>query len=181
MNKQYFDQNFGNVQFRNQENQIDFNTPSDRYFFTIEKNVRDNPTDHFWQLAGMFALAQAYIVDNEGLVYLNTKPAAFPFKEFMLNELINNNTGSVKVFNIRAWIELTQIQAQAAQCYLGDPVNHPTEDKAIYPLHQAGNWGGLSDEELKAAVLEFGFENIILECDVAQFKTDNGYNAQEEI
>lgn len=181
MDKTYFDQHFGDVQFRNQDNQVDFKTPGNRYFFKIGKNVRDNPTDHYWQLAGMFALAQAYFVDDTGLVYMNNKPEAFPFKEFMLDELINNNVGSVKVYNVRAWVELTPELAQTAQNYLGEPVNHPVEDKGLFPLHKPGNWGGLSDEELRAVVIEFGIENIILDYKIEHYMEGNAYSPPEEI
>ena len=181
MNKQYFDSNFGSVQFRNADNQNDFTTLGNRYFFTIEDSVKDNPADNFWQLAVFFNLKQAVVVDNSTKVYLVNKPDAVPFSNFMFNELINNNVGSVKVYNVRAFVELTAAQAQAATCYLGDGIQHPTLDKALYPLHVAGNWGGLSDEELRACVVEFGFENTILECNATTFLSDNGYQTEEAI
>lgn len=181
MDKQYFDSNFGSVQFRNADNQNDFNTLGNRYFFTIEDSVKDNPADNFWNLAVFFNLKQAVVVDNSTKVYLVNKPDAVPFSDFMFNELINNNVGSVKVYNVRAFVELSAAQAQAATCYLGEAIEHPTEDKALYPLHQAGSWGGLTDEELRAAVDEFSFENIILECYAAKYLNDEGYNQEEAI
>lgn len=179
MNKQYFEENFGNVQFRNQEHQIDFNTPGQRYWFVIAENVRQNPADNYWQLAAFFSLKQSFAVDDSEEVYLVIKPNASPFNDHMFNELINNNTGSVKVYNVRAFVELTAAQAQAATCYLGEVIEHPTEAKGLYPLNKSGSWGGLSDEELRAAVDEFGFDKIILEYKAVAYKTNNGYNTEE--
>jgi len=163
---------FDNITFDNPIHNRRFHENSNSYgestFFEVPMHVAFNPADLFnIGFISKFLPVQCYAVSENAtsdatLVYMITKPAFVTFNGEMFQTMFSPANLSVKVHNVRAYIESDTLVPELE-------LVREKEGKFLYSLHKGGRDGALTHDQLAAFVATYTVANIILESEISAF------------
>ena len=170
---------FNTITFDNPVHNRRFHENSNSYgestFFEVPMHVAFNPVDLFnTGFISKFLPVQCYAVsenmtDDNTLVYMITKPAFVKFNREMFETIFSELNVSVKVHNVRAYIESETLIPEL------ELVREKT-GKYLYALHKGGRDGALTHDQLAVFVAAYTTASIILESEIQNFITTNDYD-----
>lgn len=143
------------------------------WFVKISKDIRDSlgteAENPFWGFAKDNTFTQALAVSRDRYIYMNVSDIEITREMLMLLAFANPNQAT-QLFGARIYVEVDEITT----------IGPSSSGKYIKALHPSGR-ERMTWEALHSAFEEYTLANLILESDLAEFRTANGYVIEEEI